>query len=652
MNLLQPIQVGKTTLKNRIMFPPLTTGYEAKDGSITPQSQAFYERLAKGGTSYIVIGDVAPIPTFSPVPKLCDDSQIESYRKLADAVHAHGAKIAVQIFHPEYDTENVTELFRKGDFAGLRAKMKYDMTHYIDEVSPETLHSIIERMCLCAKRAEKAGIDGIQIHGDRLVGAFSSTILNHRTDEYGGSLENRTRFALELVRALRKAVPTMMIDYKLATVTPNRGKGGVIADEAVIFAKWLEEAGVDMLHVAQANHTGNMADTIPPMGVQPYAFFADIAGRVKENVSIPVSTVGRIVSPELAESILESGKADIIGLGRPLLADPDWAVKLNQYQLNQAEGMILNKEMMPNIRQCVMCNKGCTDQIQNRHFLGCVLNAENGYELTRQITPAEEKKHVVIVGGGPAGLEAARVAAKKGHQVTLFEAKTTLGGQLQLAKMPPRKEELERGIAYLVREVRDLGVDIRCGQAVNQEDILALNPRVVLAAVGAENMRLPISGAEKSRVCSAWDVLEGKTVLYGKTAVIGGGMVGCETAEYLAARGCQVSIIEMREKIAEGESNTILPTMMEEFQKYQVAVYTSHKVLSIEEQAVKCEKEDGSVTEIPYDFVVMAAGAKPVAFATDKLVENGISVVSIGDFQKVSDIENAIKTGYDAANAI
>ncbi len=641
MKLLEPIQVGKTTLKNRIMFPPLTTGYEAKDGSITPQSQAFYERLAKGGTGYIVMGDVAPIPTFSPIPKLYDDRQIESYRQLADAVHAHGARLAVQIFHPEYDTEKITELFRQGDFEGVREKMKYDMTHYIDEVSPEALQCIIEKMCLCAKRAEQAGIEGIQIHGDRLVGALSSPILNHRTDEYGGSLENRTRFALKLVKALREAVPNMMIDYKLAVVTPQRGKGGVTADEAVIFAKWLEEAGVDMLHVAQANHTGNMADTIPPMGVQPYAFFADIAGRVKARVSIPVSTVGRIVNPELAESILESGKADIIGLGRPLLADPDWAVKLEQA-----------KGSMPNIRQCVMCNKGCTDQIQNRHFLGCVLNAENGYELTRQITPAEEKKRVVVVGGGPAGLEAARVAAKKGHQVTLLESRTELGGQLQLAKMPPRKEELERAIAYLVREVTDLGVDIRCGQAATQERILDLNPQAVVAAVGAENMRLPIPGADKSRVCSAWDVLQGRTVLYGRTVVIGGGMVGCETAEYLAERGCQVSILEMRDRIAEGESNTILPTMMEAFQKYGVAVHASHKVLAIEEHAVRCEAADGSEVEMMYDFVVMAAGAKPIAFPLDQLEKAGIPAVAVGDCLGAADIEHAIKTGYDAANAI
>lgn len=640
MKLLESIQVGNTTLKNRIMFPPLTTGYEAKDGSITSQSQAFYERLAEGGVSYIVLGDVAPIKTFTPVPKLCEDSQIESFRKLADAVHKHGAKIGVQIFHPEYDTASITELFLKGDFEGLRAKMKHDMMHFIDEVSEESLQEIIKKMCECAKRAQAAGIDAIQVHGDRLVGALSSTILNHRTDKYGGSLENRTRFAIELVTALRKAVPDMIIDYKLAVVTPQRGKGGVIAEEAVIFAKWLEEAGVDMLHVAQANHTGNMADTIPPMGVQPYAFFADIAGKVKEQVNIPVSTVGRIVSPALAESILESGKADIIGLGRPLLADPDWGKKLEEGNGDQ-------------IRQCIMCNKGCTDRIQNRQFLSCILNAENGYELERKITPAETPKKVVVVGGGPAGLEAARVAALKGHQVTLFEEKTVLGGQIQIAKVPPRKEELERSLVYLTNAVKEAGVEIFCGKKVTEDDLLAYGADAVIVATGASNMMLPIPGADSTRVCSAWDVLEGTAQVYGRAAVIGGGMVGCETAEYLAERGCEVSIIEMLDKIANGESSTILPTLMENFEKNHVAQYVSHKVESIGEKSVVCKTGDDETKEIPYDFVVMAVGAKANTFETEKLEKAGIAVTKIGDCKdRASDIENAIKSGYDAANAI
>lgn len=252
MKLLEPITIGGVRLKNRIMFPPLTTGYEAKDGSISPQSRAFYTRLAQGGVGYIVLGDVAPIPSFSPTPKLFDDSQISSFRLLADSVHAHGAKLGLQIFHPEYDCDALNALFAQGEMEQVRTRLHHDMAFFVDEVSEDALMLIIEKMCACAVRAQKTGADAIQVHGDRLVGALCSTQLNHRTDQFGGSLENRTRFALLLVRALKNAVPGMLIDYKFPVVTPERGKGGIDEADAPQFAKWLQDAGVDMLHVAQA----------------------------------------------------------------------------------------------------------------------------------------------------------------------------------------------------------------------------------------------------------------------------------------------------------------------------------------------------------------------------------------------------------------
>ena len=319
MELLTPIKVGNITLKNRIMFPPLTTGYEGRDGSITEQSKAFYTRLAKGGVSYIVLGDVSPVASFSPTPRLFHDGQIAGFKDLADSVHAYGAKIGVQIFHPEYDVNALIELFQKKDMMGVRQKMHHDMEHYVTDVTEEQLMDIIQKMCDCAVRAQKAGIDFVQVHGDRLVGCLCSPLMNRRTDKFGGSFENRTRFAVMLVKALRQAVPGMGIDYKFSVITPERGKGGIPLAEAVDFAKLLEEAGVDMLHVAQANHTGNMADTIPPMGVQPYGFFVDIAGQMKQAVKVPVSCVGRIIDPEMAERALDSGKADIVALGLSLI---------------------------------------------------------------------------------------------------------------------------------------------------------------------------------------------------------------------------------------------------------------------------------------------------------------------------------------------
>ena len=639
MKLLEPITIGGVRLKNRIMFPPLTTGYEAKDGSISPQSRAFYTRLAQGGVGYIVLGDVAPIPSFSPTPKLFDDSQISSFRLLADSVHAHGAKLGLQIFHPEYDCDALNALFAQGEMEQVRTRLHHDMAFFVDEVSEDALMLIIEKMCACAVRAQKAGADAIQVHGDRLVGALCSTQLNHRTDQFGGSLENRTRFALLLVRALKNAVPGMLIDYKFPVVTPERGKGGIDEADAPQFAKWLQDAGVDMLHVAQANHTGNMADTIPPMGVQPYGFFVDIAGVVKAAVSIPVSAVGRIIDPAMAESVLQSGKADMIGIGRALLADPDWANKAAAGQAGD-------------IRRCISCNRGCTDNIQNRAFIACVLNAENGYEETRVITPASVKKNVVIIGGGPAGLEAARVAAIKGHSVTLFEKEAALGGQLNLAEVPPRKQEIRRAVQNLERAISTEGVTLRLGEMATTQSILALAPDAVIVAVGALSFTPPIPGVDGPNVCDAWKILAGEQDVSGRVAVIGAGLVGCETAEYLAMQGCQVSLVEMRDSIAAGMSNTVLPTLLENYKAHGVKQYTGHKVTSMAVGELRCEDKDGNAVHIPCDHVVMASGARSVSFDTAALSAQGIAVVKVGDCAEVADISNAIKTAYDAANSL
>lgn len=634
--ILQPIEVGGQTFKNRIMFPPLTTGYE-KNGMISEQDMGFYTRLAKGGVGYIVLGDVAPINSFSPTPKLFDDSQIPAFKALADSVHAYGTKLGVQLFHPEYDVDAINSLFMQKKFDEMRQRLHHDMMFFTDEVSEEMLMAIIDKMCACAVRAQKAGVDVIQIHGDRLNGCLCSTRMNHRTDKFGGSLENRVRFARMLTRAIRKAVPDMVIDYKLSIVTPQRGKGGIDEADAVQFAQWLVEDGVDMLHVAQANHTGNMADTIPPMGVQPYGFFVKIAGDIKKAVNVPVSAVGRIVDAEMAARVIESGMADMVAVGRPLLADPDWGTKI-------AAGKACD------IRRCISCNKGCTDAIQNRQFLSCVLNAENGYENTRSIQPAAQKKKIAVLGGGPAGLEAARVAALRGHDVTLFEKTTSLGGQLNIACVPPRKEEMRRAAQDLIHAVCNAGVHLCMGQTRTAEQLKDAGFEAVINAVGAHSAAPRIPGIDSVNVADAWRVLAGEQQVYGTVAVIGGGMVGCETAEYLAARGCKVSVIEMMDKIAAGESTTILPTLLENYKTYGVEQYPSHKVKEFRMDAVVCENKDGAEVTIPCDYIVLAMGARSNEFDAAALEAAGIPVYSIGDAAgKAADISNAIRTGYDTA---
>ena len=664
--LLQPIQVGNLTLKNRIMFPPLTTGYEERDGSIGGRSLAFYERLAKGGTGFVVIGDVAPVMTASPTPKLCDDRQIPAFKALADALHKYDCKVALQIFHPEYDVPEVGRLIRlaqmsakegmeakaKGDMATFGAKMKesqefgkqahgkiaYDMKHFIQEVTPAELARIKGCIADASRRAQDAGIDAIEVHGDRLLGSLCSRLMNFRNDEYGGCFENRVRYALEVVAAIKEAAPNMMIEYKLPIITKNpdgsdRGKGGLHPEDAVEFAKLLEKAGVHMIQVAQANHTGNMADTIPPMGTREDNWVLPITKAVKAAVSIPVATVGKVLTVENGEKILADGDADIIAYGRSLVCDPDIAIKA---------------ETGEPVRLCMNCNKGCVDAIQNRRYITCVLNAENGEEATMSIKPGNGSKKVVIVGAGIAGLEAARVAALRGYEVDVYEKESVMGGQINIAAVPPRKDEILRSVAYYECILPALGVNIHLNTEATVDIMNAAD--AVIVAVGAHDLLLPIPGADGANVVSSWDVLAGKADVKGHCAVIGCGLVGTETAEYLLERGCTVSIIEMMDKIANGESSTILPTIMADFRAHDVKQYVNTKVSAIEAGCVKATQGETEIT-IPCDMVVMAVGSRKNVLDVEGVTA---AVYYAGDCagERTAGIMEAVRSGYKAANEI
>jgi len=667
--LLQPIRVGNLTLKNRIMFPPLTTGYEERDGSVGGRSLAFYERLAKGGVAYVAVGDVAPVRTASPTPMLYDDSQIPLFKKLADTLHTYDCKVALQIFHPEYDVPGVGRLIgasmmalkeaeglkAAGDMAAFGAKMQeaekirkeafaklhYDMQHFVSEATKEQLDAIKNAIAQASRRAMEAGIDAIEVHGDRLLGSLCSTLLNHRTDEYGGAFENRIRYALEVVAAIKEAAPGLMIEYKLPIITINtdgttRGKGGLLEDEGVAFAKKLEEAGVDMIQVAQANHTGNMGDTIPPMGTLPENWTLPVAIKVKEVVSIPVATVGRVISVANGEEILAKGQADIIAYGRSLLCDPDIALKVERDEP---------------IRECLNCNKGCVDAISARRYISCVLNAENGDEATIAIKPSEAKKNVVVVGAGIAGLEAARVAAIRGHHVDVYEKEAKIGGQINIAAVPPRKAEILRATEYYEKILPGMDVTIHLNTEATKDIMNAAD--AVIVTVGAHDITLPIAGADAPTVVSSWDVLAGAVEVQGHCAVIGGGLVGAETAEFVAQKGNAVSIIEMTDKIAAQESSTVLPVMMADFAAHGVKQYVNTKVSDIvaDGKVIHAVDADGNAITIECDTIIMAVGSKKNVFDTEGVT---VPVFFAGDCagERTADIASAIRGGYHAANEI
>ena len=667
--LLQPIKVGNLTFKNRVMFPPQTTGYEERDGSIGERSFNFYKRVAQGGSGYVIIGDVAPVMTASPTPKLCDDRQIPAFKKLADMMHEYDCKVALQLFHPEYDVPGVGRMImvsrqammeaqkakEAGDMATFGAKMAeakaqsdaayaklhHDMKHFVSEATVEQLNQIKDAIAQAARRAQEAGIDAIEVHGDRLLGSLCSRILNHRTDNYGGCLENRARYALEVVAAIKEAAPNLMIEYKLPFITKNddgsdRGKGGLHEEDGIEFAKMLEAAGVDMIQVAQANHTGNMADTIPPMGTRDYNWMLPITKKVKAAVSIPVAVVGKVVTVANGEEILANGDADIICYGRSLLCDPDIANKIATDEP---------------IRECLQCNKGCVDAIQGRRYISCILNAENGDEGTIFIKPAEEKKHVVIVGAGVAGLEAARVAAKRGHTVDVYEKEAKIGGQIHIAAVPPRKDEILRSVEYYEKILPSFeNVTIHLNTEATKE--VMNDADAVIVAVGAHNVTLPIPGANNANVVSSWDVLDGKVEAKGHCVVIGGGLVGAETAEYIANKGCEVTIVEMTDKIAKEESSTVLPTMMADFAAHNVKQLVNTKVNSIDENGVNVTNttEEKDMT-IACDMVIMAAGSKKNVLDVEGVTT---PIYYAGDCsgERTAGIAEAIRSGYKAANEL
>ncbi len=645
MKLLEELKLKNVTFKNRIAFPPMTTGYGGSEGVhddlFAEQSIGFYERLAKGGVSYVVIGD---IPTCNSIPssrsKLTSEDYIPKFRKLADVLHKYDCKLGLQFFIAEFEVAKMMSLMAEGKKAEARALMHgYDYPLYI---SKEGIREMIDGTAQAAVWAHEAGVDVIQIHGDRFNGVLLSSKLNSRTDEYGGSLENRMRFALETVRAIKERCPEIAIEYKfsLRTVNPDgsiRGNGGLEIDEALIFAKELEKAGVEMLHVAQANHTSQSEDTMPPMGIQPYGFTtAKYLDALRKVVDIPLCAVGRIINPYTVEAILEDGMADMVALGRSLLCDPDFVNKF-------AEGKV------DEIRQCISCNKGCFDSVMAATFCQCSLNPENGYETVKEIGKAETKKKVAVIGGGMAGMEAARVLALRGHDVTLFEKTYRLGGQVNIAAVPPRKFEMRRAIDNYERILPKYGVEIRMGCDASKEDLSAYSDAVV--ATGATNMIIPVPGHDENYVFSAWDVLDGKSIVFGKVAVIGGGLVGAETAEFLAGIGADVTIVEMLPVIAKDEGATVRPTLMKDLVDHKVEMLVNTKLLKIEDRKVYCEVSEGEEKRekvIPVDFVVMAVGAKGYRAELPGFKGN---VYYAGDCagERPSDISHATKSAYDVA---
>lgn len=642
--LFEPIQVGRVELRNRIVFAPMNTYYEDR-GEITDRSIAFYQRIARGRAGLVVFGDCSVQPSVTPTPGIYANRFIPGLKRLVDAVHVQGARIAAQLTHHEYDIAEMISIAQKEGRDAATKLLREDAKNFANRVSIDQIRRIQDLFVASALRAQEAGFDLIQLQGDRLMGLFSSPMLNTRQDRYGGSLENRMRFAIEVISKIRAAAPELPIDYRLALIRANPatggltlvGKGGPTLDEARKAAPWMVNVGVNSFLVCQANH-GDVRNVIPPAGAAPYGCFIDLAAAVKQVVDVPVAAGGRIIRPGMAETVLSQGKADLIALGRPLLCDPEWGIKAEEGRETE-------------IRECIMCNY-CTTSLQNQKPVVCAANAQTGPGVDLEVMPAEQTRKVVVVGGGPAGMEAARVAAMRGHSVILIEQSNTLGGQVRLATVAPYKEEMKRLSAFLMRELPRLWVEVRLGTEATIDMIHDLAPDRIILATGAGPSK-KVRGLEvedEPALVDAWQILAGESQVGRRVIIIGGGRVGLETALFLAAQEKIVTLIEMQANVGMGILSSNLSILVDALNRYGVQILTNHKVISVLSDGVVVEAS-GEQRMISAESIVNAVNTRrPQRELVEKLRSAGTDCLVIGDCagDQARGLTDAIHEGFRA----
>ncbi|MFB6310417.1 MAG: FAD-dependent oxidoreductase [Salinirussus sp.] len=522
-HLLSRGRIGGLELDNRVVMPPMTTRYAPEDGSVTERTRAYYRERARGGTGLIVFESTYPCVEHPRRHQLLEDSYVPGLASVAEAVHDEGGRIAIQLNpHRGYHHEGAPV---------APSPMTLDDGTEVPAITQEHISKLVTDFAAGAARAERAGFDGIEIHGTSgyLVNQFLSPLTNQRDDEYGGTLEGRTRFARELLEATRDTVGESFPVWFRLTACEFHDDGLTVDDAAAIAAR-LEGAGSDAVHLT-AGHPSNPHHNYATLSdYDEQGLYADLAAHVREEVTVPVIIVGRISDVEAAEAILAAGKADFVAMGRAHIADPHFVDKAKSGNIDR-------------IRQCVGGMEGCRELVQSGQGVSCTVNPTVGAESQAE-QAVEQSKQVAVIGGGPAGLEAARWAAKRGHDVSLYERDADLGGQLRLAANAPAKGAYADLISFFEAELRACGVTIETGHEVSPED---LNVDETVVATGSRaampNVRGLSAAAVDDRVVTAREALEMKDSFDGPVAVLGGTEAACDVAEYLAERGHDVSLL-------------------------------------------------------------------------------------------------------------
>lgn len=634
--IFEPMTIGNVAIKNRFIVSPMVMNCCTEDGMATEKYIAYHEEKAKGGWGLIVTEDYAVDPTgksYKYLPGLWNDEQIPGHAELTRRVHAYGAKIFAQIYHAGRQTDIGVIGTQVIAPSPIPCPVKKDMPH---EMSVSEVEAMIEKFGDAALRAKKAGFDGVQIHGAHgyLISEFMSPYANKRTDKYGGSVMKRMRFALDIIKNIRaKCGNDFAVDYKISG--EERVPGGLNIEDTKAIVPFLVEAGIDSLNVSVATYeTWYMQ--VPP-AVMDHGWLADLARDIKSvAATIPVTTVGRVNHPLIAEAIIKSGKADACYMGRASLADP--------HMPNKAR-----KGDFEDIIRCTACLQGCTGKIDAGFHGQCMLNPRTVREDEFIIAPAPQKKRILVSGGGPAGAEAAIVAAERGHEVTLYEKNDRLGGMFGLASVPPWKGEISDFISWQTQKLERLGVKVLYNTPVSKELVAKEKPDAVIIANGSKTFVPPIPGKDLPFVAMATDVLKGDESADGSIAVIGGGLIGGETANYLATHGSQVTIIEMLPEIVGEEPDNMKRFLFKSFAEHKVDIHVETRVLAInEDKTITIQKGGKDVVLGPFDKVLMATGMKPVKGLEEEIKDLVPEIVLVGDSNKSGNALDAIEGGYIA----
>jgi 2,4-dienoyl-CoA reductase-like NADH-dependent reductase (Old Yellow Enzyme family)/thioredoxin reductase len=593
--LFTPGNIGNLELKNRIILPPMATNFADPEGNVNERHIAYYRRRARGGAGLIIsehTGVARQGKAFPNMALIDSDGKIPQFRKLVQAVHEEGGKIFIQINHAGRQTLAAYTGCQPVAPSPIPCPVRQEMPKAL---SRQEISELVRAYASAAARAKEAGADGVEVHMAHgyLLNQFLSPFSNQRQDEYGGTLERRLRMPLEVLGAVRERVGA---DFPVTCrfSADEYVEGGLRIEDSKQIAGALEQHGADALHVSAC--IGASWYLIHPPYYAPEGIFVPLAAAVKSAVGIPVITVGRIRTPALADQILGENKADFVSMGRALIADPDLPVKARQGRA---------AEIIP----CISCNR-CALSIR-KGALQCAVNPEAGREEMLAFRTANVPKKVWVVGGGPAGLKAAEIAAKRGHQVILFEKQKELGGQFVLAAIPPGKQVLNEFTRQLINETRKLPLEIRLGKVFDETFLEKEKPDVLILATGAIPSPPPIEGIGSCPVFSPGEALSSPDKLGERVLIIGGGGIGAETADFLAEKGKEVTLVEMREGIALDLVGHLQHFLNKRLKEKNVQVLTSTKVLRFEPAGVRVEDDGGQRKLAGFDSVVTAVGAEP-----------------------------------------